>query len=214
MISAKLIAYTQPAEGVNIPSAEDIISYCARVSNQPNQENFDTSEKLIKYCIKNKHWSIFEMVSVVVEVNAPRDITRQLLRHKSFSFQELSQRYSSSIEFCDRELRKQDTKNRQNSFVTDGFPDLKKRTVNVIKQACALGYSQLIKQGVAKETARVILPEGLTMSKLYMHGTLRSYIHYLEVRDDPGVTQKEHVELAQKIREEIRPIFPKVLTIE
>lgn len=214
MISAKLIGYTQPEEGVDIPSSEDIISYCARVSNQPNQSNFNTSERLLKYCIKHKHWSIFEMVSATVEVQAPRDITRQLLRHRSFSFQEFSQRYSDKIEFCDRELRKQDTTNRQNSIDTKEFGYLKKSVIHIVRQAASMAYSQMINKGVAKECARVILPEGLTMSRLYMNGTLRSYIHYLEVRDDPGVTQKEHVELAQKIREVIKPVFPTIFNLD
>lgn len=211
-IAARLIGLTQPTIEARIPNSEGILAYCARVSNPSNQDKFDTAEKLLQYCIKNKHWSVFEMSNAVVEVEAPRDITRQLLRHRSFSFQEFSQRYSDEIEFTDREFRRQDTKNRQNS--TDDlekdnkeYARLASKTIQVQVEGV---YKDLREFGVAKECARVILPEGLTMSRLYVNGTLRSWLHYLEVRDDPGVTQWEHVLLARKIKEVLIPAFPTV----
>jgi thymidylate synthase (FAD) len=190
------------------------------VSNPSNQDKFDTAEKLLNYCVKNKHWSVFEMVNAVVEVEAPRDITRQLLRHRSFSFQEFSQRYSDEIEFTEREFRRQDDKNRQNS-VDDLDPDLEDTIKQWVKAFVegdnTLGvkpfYEALRTNGVAKECARVILPEGLTMSRLYVNGTLRSWLHYLDVRDDPGVTQWEHVLLARKIKEVLVPAFPTVFNL-
>ena len=211
-INARLIGLTQPTIEARIPNSEGILAYCARVSNPSNQHNFDTAEKLLRYCIKNKHWSVFEMANAVVEVEAPRDITRQLLRHRSFSFQEFSQRYSDEIEFTDREFRRQDTKNRQNSV--DDF-DEQKKVAFAVDSDLALSHAKEAyyfwrDHGVAKECARVILPEGLTMSRLYVNGTLRSWLHYLEVRDDPGVTQWEHVLLARKIKEVLLPAFPTV----
>lgn len=212
MISAKLIAYTQPTIAVGASNPEELISYCARVSNPSNQDNYDTAEGLLKYCIRNKHWSIFEMVNAVVEVKAPRDITRQMLRHRSFSFQEFSQRYSDEIDFCDREVRMQDKTNRQNSvecidlsLIQDWEEEV---TLNVDNTKSL--YSYLRKRGVAKEVARVLLPEGLTMSKMYVNGTLRSWLHYLEVREGNG-TQKEHITLANKCREVLTPVFPVVM---
>jgi thymidylate synthase (FAD) len=188
---------------------EDLIGYCARVSNPANQDN-PNYEGLLRYCIKNKHWSVFEMATAIVEVEAPRDISRQLLRHRSFSFQEFSQRYSDAITFTDREFRQQDTKNRQNS--TNTLPLSVQHDsaalVGDFSQRAEDYYKWMLHQGVAKECARVVLPEGLTMSKLYVSGTLRSWIHYLDVRDDPGVTQHEHVLLARKIREALMPAFP------
>ena len=215
MISAKLIGYTQPTIAVGASNPEELISFCARVSNPSNQENYDTAEGLLKYCIRNKHWSIFEMVNAVVQVKAPRDITRQMLRHRSFSFQEFSQRYSDEIEFCDREVRMQDKTNRQNSEETTDINlimafEAAKTSVDKI----AVGeYRRLRTLGVAKEVARVILPEGLTLSTLYANGTLRSWMHYLEIREGNG-TQKEHIQLANKIREVLLPVFPTVLGIK
>lgn len=215
MISAKLVAYTQPTIEVGASNPEELISYCARVSNPSNQENWDTAEGLLKYCIRNQHWSIFEMVNAVVEVKAPRDITRQMLRHRSFSFQEFSQRYSDEIEFCDREVRMQDKTNRQNSEETTDINlimafEAAKTSVDKI----AVGeYRRLRTLGVAKEVARVLLPEGLTMSTMYVNGTLRSWLHYLEVREGNG-TQKEHIELANKCRKVLEPVFPTVLGIK
>jgi len=219
-INARLIGLTQPTIEARIPNSEGILAYCARVSNPSNQDNFDTAEKLLNYCVKNKHWSVFEMVNAVVEVEAPRDITRQLLRHRSFSFQEFSQRYSDEIEFTEREFRRQDDKNRQNS-VDDLDPDLEDTIKQWVKAFVegdnTLGvkpfYEALRTNGVAKECARVILPEGLTMSRLYVNGTLRSWLHYLDVRDDPGVTQWEHVLLARKIKEVLVPAFPTVFNL-
>lgn len=201
-LTARLVTHTP----------ENVIAYCARVSNPSNQNNEDY-QRLLEYCVRNKHWSVFEMASALIEVEAPRDISRQLLRHRSLSFQEFSQRYSDQIEFTEREFRRQDTKNRQNSFadlesqVQKSAADLVLDTINETQAE----YRNLINSGVAKECARVILPEGLTMSTLYVNGTLRSWIHYLEVRDDPGVTQHEHVLLARKIREALTPAFPVVM---
>lgn len=210
-ISAKLIAITKPIVD-NIPDSEGIISYCARVSNPSNQDNYATTEKLFNYLIKNRHWSPFEMATAIVEVEAPRDISRQLLRHRSFSFQEFSQRYSDEIDSTSRDWRSQDTKNRQNSF--DNLSDIEKEdisgTVRGFSHIAKTLYQQLLNTGVAKECARVVLPEGLTMSRLYISGSLRSWLHYLDVRDDEGVTQHEHVLLARKIRGVLEPAFPNV----
>lgn len=210
-INAQLIAVTKPVDGIGIPTPEDLISYCARVSNSSNQENFDTSSKLLKYCMNNHHWSVFEMASAIVEVEAPRDITRQLLRHRSFSFQEFSQRYSSDIEFTDREFRSQDTNNRQNSVDNLIDEDQKFYSGLVAEQISVSDfiYENMLADGVAKECARVFLPEGLTMSRLYVNGTIRSWIHYLQVREGNG-TQKEHVDLAKKIRACLEPEFPNI----
>ena len=214
MISAKLVAHTTPTIAVGASNPEEFISYAARVSNPSNQNNYDTAEGLLKYCIRNQHWSIFEMVNAVVEVKAPRDITRQMLRHRSFSFQEFSQRYSDEIEFCDREVRMQDKTNRQNSEectdvgLIQEWNDLLEGSVAEVKAE----YLNMRKAGVAKEVARVLLPEGLTLSTLYANGTLRSWMHYLEIREGHG-TQKEHVILANKIREVLLPVFPTVLSL-
>ena len=214
MINARLVAHTAPTIAVGASNPEELISYCARVSNPSNQNNYDTAEGLLKYCIRNQHWSIFEMVNAVVEVKAPRDITRQMLRHRSFSFQEFSQRYSDEIQFCDREVRLQDKTNRQNSIpcedlnIIKEFEDVTTAATEALKDA----YKRLRKLDVAKEVARVILPEGLTMSTMYVNGTLRSWLHYLEVREDIS-TQKEHRMLANKIREVLLPVFPTVLSL-
>lgn len=213
-VSAKLVGITQPTVEVPAANAEALVAYCARVSNPSNQDN-PNYEKLLKYCIDHKHWSVFEMVNAVVEVQAPRDITRQLLRHRSFSFQEFSQRYSDEIEFTDREFRRQDNKNRQNSI--DNFDNEVKASfdyeVGGIKDQVKATYEWLRHNNVAKECARVILPEGLTMSRLYVNGTLRSWLHYLDVRDDPGVTQWEHVLLAREIKKVLLPAFPTVFNL-
>lgn len=215
MIKAKLIAATKPlVEGLD--SIYDLVSFCARVSNPSNQMNTDTAEKLIGYLLKYKHFSPFEMVNCVVEVEAPRDIARQLLRHRSFSFQEFSQRYADVAALGDsftlREARKQDTKNRQNSIVTDDtnlqseWELRQKQILSSVKEH----YEWAIQNGIAKECARVILPEGLTMSRLYVNGTLRSWLHYIEVRTEAGVTQQEHVELARLIAQAIAEAFPQI----
>ena len=214
-INARLIGLTQPTIEARIPNSEGILAYCARVSNPSNQDNFDTAEKLLNYCVKNKHWSVFEMVNAVVEVEAPRDITRQLLRHRSFSFQEFSQRYSDEIEFTEREFRSQDTKNRQNSVddLKEEFKECLEYEVSEMSDYIKDTYLWMRGNNVAKECARVVLPEGLTMSRLYVNGTLRSWLHYLEVRDDPGVTQWEHVVMARKIKDVLVPAFPTVFNL-
>lgn len=213
MLNAKLIAVTQPVvEG--IADMKELIAFCARVSNPSNQMNMDTADKLLNYLKKNRHWSPLEMANAVVEVNAPRDIARQLLRHRSFAFQEFSQRYADVTQleqaFCLRDLRMQDTKNRQNSIEADDenlslWWTLAQRDILAeVKKV----YSEALAKGIAKEVARVILPEGLTMSRLYVNGTIRSWIHYLDVRIDEGVTQAEHVELARLIAAQINTAFP------
>lgn len=207
---ARLVALTQPVVELKVPTPEGVVAYCARVSNPQHQDK--ELGTILDYCIRNKHWSIFEMANAIVEVEAPRDITRQLLRHRSFSFQEFSQRYSDEIEFTDRDFRRQDEKNRQNS-IDDLEPSVRDGYLNIVDslifEADRL-YKRMRGKGVAKECARVILPEGLTMSRLYVNGTLRSWLHYLDVRDDPGVTQWEHVVMARKIREVLEPAFPTV----
>lgn len=214
---AKLIALTQPVISTPASNPEDLIAFCARVSSGREYEDRGKDYKgLLKYCIRNKHWSVFEMSNAVVEVKAPRDITRQLLRHRSFSFQEFSQRYSDEIEFTDRDYRRQDEDNRQNSI--DDLPswaqELFRREVEEYKDFAQELYDFLRKRKVAKECARVVLPEGLTMSTLYVNGTVRSWLHYLDVRDDPGVTQWEHVLLAREIRKALEPAFPVILGIK
>lgn len=210
-VTAKLVALTQPTLAVPVANPEALVAYCARVSNPSNQDNPDY-EKLIQYCMRNKHWSVFEMANAVVEVEAPRDITRQLLRHRSFSFQEFSQRYSDEIEFTDRDFRRQDDKNRQNSTddLEKDHKEYARLAAKTIQTQVEGVYKDLREFGVAKECARVILPEGLTMSRLYVNGTLRSWLHYLEVRDDPGVTQWEHVLLAREIKSALTPAFPTI----
>lgn len=219
-MKAKLIAVTKPLiEGLD--SIYDLVSFCARVSNPSNQMNTDTAEKLIGYLLKYKHFSPFEVANCVVEVEAPRDIARQLLRHRSFSFQEFSQRYADVAALGDsfilREARKQDTKNRQNSLEFD-LSDDEERLIcakwldkqNEILSLVEDAYKWAIDSGIAKEVARVILPEGLTMSRLYVNGTLRSWLHYIEVRTEAGVTQQEHVELARLIAQAIAEAFPQI----
>jgi thymidylate synthase (FAD) len=197
----------------NIDTAEDLISYCARVSNPSNQTNTLTSDKLLRYCIRNQHWSIFEMVHIVVEINTTRDIARQILRHRSFSFQEFSQRYAdaSQLGFTIREARLQDTKNRQNSIETND-EDLQKAWIMKQEQLVyesKLAYNWAIDNGIAKEQARAVLPEGNTNSRLYMAGTLRSWLTYISLREKNG-TQKEHRLIALECKEIISQQFPSV----
>lgn len=196
----RVIGVTTPVVDF-IPNSEGIVSYAARVSSPKNQDNFDTAARLLKYCLKHQHYSVFETVNVLMEIETPRDIARQLLRHRSFTFQEFSQRYAEAQEFITREARMQDLKNRQNSVVTNDI-DLQSeweiRQQEVI-QLVKDNYQWALDQGIAKECARVILPEGNTMSKLYVNGTLRSWIHYAKLRNTPGVTQSEHVDLALKV---------------
>jgi len=211
----KLVSYSQPsndfkAEGLN--NSQELIAFCARVSNPSNQMNKETSEKLIKYLIKHAHWSPLEMVSACLEIETTRDIARQILRHRSFSFQEFSQRYANpteDLEFETREARLQDEKNRQNSVDTEN-EFLKKeweiRQTNVIEQAKE-AYTWAIENGIAKEQARAVLPEGLTKTRLLMNGTIRSWVHYIELRSANG-TQKEHMEIAQACATVIADIFP------
>jgi len=211
----RLISYSMPStemEGLGLENVQDLIAYCARVSNPSNQLNKETSEKLIKYLIKHKHWSPLETVSACLEIETTRDIGRQILRHRSFSFQEFSQRYADptkDMEFMLREARLQDTKNRQNSIKVD---DEKLSAMwriqqeKVIKEA-KKAYQFAIDNGIAKEQARSVLPEGCTMSRMYMNGTLRSWVHYIELRSANG-TQLEHMEIAQKCAQVIAGIFP------
>jgi thymidylate synthase (FAD) len=215
-MNAKLISFTVPCiDDLPLDSdVLDLIAYCARVSNPSNQGNTDTSEKLINYLIKNKHWSPFEMADVTMEIETTRDIARQILRHRSFSFQEFSQRYADptkDLNFMYREARLQDTKNRQNSIDIDD-PELliewhiqQEAVIITAKKA----YEWAIERGIAKEVARAVLPEGLTMSRMYMKGSIRSWIHYLEVRTDPS-TQKEHREVALVCAQAIAEIFPMI----
>ena len=202
--TARLVAYSQPMNGsvlINSPNLLDIVAFCARVSNPSNQNNTETTDRLIRYLLKHKHFSPFEMVSVTMELHTTRDIARQVLRHRSFSFQEFSQRYADptqDLSFVTREARLQDTQNRQNSIETDDSDlniqwELKQKQ---IIHECQLAYKWAIEQGIAKEQARAVLPEGLMESRLYMQGTLRSWIHYIELRTGHG-TQKEHMELAE-----------------
>lgn len=200
MKSVRLIAVSKPISD-EITTAEEMIAYCARVSNPSNQDKFETASKLLCYCIKNQHWSIFEQVSLTMEINTTRDIARQILRHRSFSFQEFSQRYAdpSQLGFTMREARLQDTKNRQNSIESDDGVLLEaweEKQMHIIVEA-KKQYKWAIENGIAKEQARAVLPEGMTNSRLYMAGTLRSWIHYCKLRMDVG-TQKEHREIAKE----------------
>lgn len=216
-IKAKLIAHTQPVIGFPASGPEELIAHCARVSSGKEYDDRSKDyEKLLNYCIKNKHWSIFEMANAVVEVKAPRDISRQLLRHRSFYFQEFSQRYSDDIEFCDREIRLQDKSNRQNSIeVVQGSLIVNdwSKVLNLVKTLSNNWYREYINKGASKETTRAILPEGLTMSTLYVNATIRDWFHYLEVREDP-TTQKEHRFLAQEIRKELNLIVPNIIKLK
>ena len=215
-MKVKLVGITQPvgfAVTGEIQTPEDLITYCARVSNPSNQHNTITGDKLLSYMVKNRHWSPFEMVNVVMEIETTRDIARQILRHRSFSFQEFSQRYAAVAEMSEpREARWQDPKNRQNSIemnldeaVDVGFKWAAKQTA-LASQAQEY-YDWALKNGIAKEQARVILPEGLTMSRMYMNGTLRSWMHYLELRTGNG-TQKEHREIAEACKKILMKEFP------
>jgi thymidylate synthase (FAD) len=211
----RLLSYSQPTQefaNLGITDAQELIAYCARVSNPSNQFNTETSEKLIQYLIKHQHWSPLEMVSACIEITTTRDIARQILRHRSFSFQEFSQRYADptqDLSFVCREARLQDTKNRQNSISTSDSElqvwwDAKQK---FIIEHSRLVYQEAIERGIAKEQARAVLPEGLTESRLYMNGTLRSWIHFIELRSANG-TQKEHQEVAIACAKVIAEIFP------
>jgi len=202
-----LISHSQTERGTSI---SDIVSYCARISNPANQNNTETNEKLIDYLIKHNHWSPFEMVNICLEIETTRDIGRQILRHRSFSFQEFSQRYAiSNLGFECREARLQDTKNRQNSISTDN--DILNNEwcekQNKVAELAQENYEWALTNGIAKEQARSVLPEGMTMSRLYMNGTLRSWMHYIQLRCGNG-TQKEHREVALACANVIDSIFP------
>lgn len=209
-MSVKLTSYSKPVDDAQ--SLQDLVAYCARVSNPANQNNTQTNEKLIRYLIKNNHWSPLEMVSVCLEIETTRDIARQILRHRSFSFQEFSQRYAvADMGFECKEARLQDKKNRQNSIQTDNV-DLQneweaqqKRVADNAQEA----YKWALENGIAKEQARAVLPEGMTLSRMYMNGTLRSWVHYISLRSGNG-TQKEHRDIAIACAKAIEPIFPMI----
>src|SRR6056300_585863 len=215
-MNVKLVSYSKPSQEFmddGITNAQELIAFCARVSNPSNQMNKETSEKLIKYLIKHAHWSPLEMVSACLEIDTTRDIAHQIVRHRSFSFQEFSQRYADPKEFGDqfviREARLQDEKNRQNSIETDDI-DLHARWENQqrdVIDAAKKAYEWAIDNGIAKEQARAVLPEGNTKTRLYMNGTLRSWIHYIELRGANG-TQKEHMDIAHACAKVIAEIFP------
>jgi len=214
-LKVTLVSSSEPSKELvaqGIVNAQELVAYCARVSNPANQTNTDTSEKLIRYLIKHKHWSPLEMVSACVEIETTRDIARQILRHRSFSFQEFSQRYAvADLGWEKKEARLQDTTNRQNSLATEDemlsneWERAQKRAIYAAERE----YKWALENGIAKEQARAVLPEGLTVSRLYMQGTLRSWLHYIELRSGPE-TQKEHREVAQACSVALESIFPMV----
>ena len=213
-MKVKLISYSDAAGEMPwaIDGMQDLVAFCARVSNPSNQLNTETSDKLIKYLVKHKHWSPLEMVSACLEIETTRDIARQMLRHRSFSFQEFSQRYADptkDLNFKLREARLQDIKNRQNSIETDDklLQDQWNQKQQLVIESAISAYEWAIEQGIAKEQARVVLPEGNTVSRMYMNGTLRSWVHYIELRSANG-TQKEHIEVAQACAQVITKVFP------
>ena len=216
-MKVELISYSQPAMYF-AENMTELVAFCARVSNPSNQANKQTSEKLIKYLTKHKHWSPLEMVSICLEIETTRDIARQILRHRSFSFQEFSQRYAevdfgtAGENWAEREARLQDTKNRQNSIDTNdlGLQETWKTQQSYVTYAAEKAYRWAIDNGIAKEQARAVLPEGLTVSRLYMNGTLRSWVHYIQLRSANG-TQKEHMEVARACAKAIEPIFPMIM---
>jgi len=210
-MNVNLISYSQ---GVDGKSLMDQVAYAARVSNPANQNNSETAEKLVRYLINNQHWSPLEMVSVCLEIETTRDIARQILRHRSFSFQEFSQRYAdaSQLGFELREARLQDTKNRQNSLPSTDFTldDMWQIQQNKLLEQVQKTYKWALDNGIAKEQARAVLPEGMTKSRMYMNGTLRSWVHYIQLRSANG-TQKEHQEIALACAAAIEPIFPMIM---
>jgi len=219
-MNVRLLSYSQPTaefKELGIADAQELIAYCARVSNPSNQLNTETSEKLIRYLVKHQHWSPLEMVSACIEVTTTRDIARQILRHRSFSFQEFSQRYADptkDLSFVLRDARLQDTKNRQNSTDLDltnaGQRELSRMWLEKqqeVIRAASDAYTWAVTNGIAKEQARAVLPEGITESRLYMNGTLRSWIHFIELRSANG-TQKEHQEVAVACAKVIATVFP------
>jgi thymidylate synthase (FAD) len=214
-MNVRMVSYSKPSDEMfeeGLVDVQELVAFCARVSNPSNQFNTDTSEKLIKYLIKHQHWSPLEMVSACLEIETTRDIARQILRHRSFSFQEFSQRYADptkDLSFVLREARLQDTKNRQNSVentnlsLATWWEERQKRVIREAEEA----YAWAIENGIAKEQARAVLPEGLTVSRLYMNGTIRSWIHFIELRSANG-TQKEHQEVARQCAKVIAEVFP------
>lgn len=225
-MNVKLVSYSQAVDFTNYGiqdqqegdiTAQDLVAYCARVSNPSNQMNTQTSERLLKYLIKYKHWSPFEMVSACLEIETTRDIAHQIVRHRSFAFQEFSQRYANPAEFGEqfvtREARLQDEKNRQNSIATDN-QELHDAWITWQEEVIATAqeaYNWAIEKGIAKEQARVVLPEGCTKTRLYMNGTLRSWIHYIELRGANG-TQQEHMDIAHACAKVIAAIFPNIMS--
>ena len=216
-MKVKLISHSTPDNIIGVDDAQELIAYCARVSNPSNQNNKETSDKLIKYLIKHQHWSPLEMVSVCLEIETTRDIARQILRHRSFSFQEFSQRYADptkDLSFETRDARLQDKDNRQNSVELDNNDETHRRLNENFRMKQMLVWRQAqdtyewaIENGIAKEQARAVLPEGMTVSRLYMNGTLRSWVHYISLRSANG-TQKEHQDIARACAHEISKIFP------
>ena len=216
-MDVRLISHSTPDNIIGVADAQELIAYCARVSNPSNQNNKDTSEKLIKYLIKHNHWSPLEMVSACLEIETTRDIARQILRHRSFSFQEFSQRYADptkDLSFETRDARLQDKDNRQNSVELDNDDETHRRLnedfrmkQHALWRQAQNTYEWAIEKGIAKEQARAVLPEGMTISRLYMNGTLRSWVHYIDLRSANG-TQKEHQDIARACAREIARIFP------
>ena len=225
-MKVQLVSYSKPApefEAEGVDDVQELIAFCARVSNPSAQINTETSEKLIRYLVKHQHWSPLEMVSACLEIETTRDIAHQIVRHRSFSFQEFSQRYANPVEdmaFVSREARLQDTKNRQNSIELDLENDEEDKKLDqqwrakqdAVIMAADKAYQWAIKNNIAKEQARVVLPEGLTKTRLYMNGTLRSWVHYIELRSAHG-TQKEHMEIAKECAKVIAKIFPLAETL-
>ena len=222
-MKVKLVSYSQPTKEfaeLGIDDAQELVAYCARVSNPSNQLNTETSAKLIKYLVDHQHWSPLEMASACLEIETTRDIARQILRHRSFSFQEFSQRYAvADLGWELKETRLQDTKNRQNSIELAGttlreqnlIQQWRNKQEQLIRDA-EYAYDWAIENGIAKEQARAVLPEGLTVSRLYMNGTLRSWLHYIELRSGPE-TQKEHRAVAQACAQEISTVFPMIAEV-
>jgi thymidylate synthase (FAD) len=212
-MKVRLIGYTQPVDIIGLDDVQDLIAYCARVSNPSNQMNQETAPKLLNYLAKHKHWSPFEMASATMEIETTRDIARQMLRHRSFAFQEFSQRYADVRDMDDslviRKARLQDQKNRQNSVITDDVSLHNTWEVHqrAVWQRAMEAYNWAINNGIAKEQARAVLPEGNTPSRLYMQGSIRSWIHFIELRSGNG-TQREHMEVAREVGNAITKIFP------
>jgi thymidylate synthase (FAD) len=217
MSQVRLIAFTQPIELEGVQTGEELVAYCARVSNPANQANRETAPRLLNYLVRNQHWSPFEMAHAVIEIQTTRDIARQILRHRSFSFQEFSQRYAEVTDApVVREARMQDTANRQNSFdfgeENFALSDWWKRQQELLAASALNVYNEALLQGIAKEVARAVLPEGLTPSRLYMAGSVRSWIHYIQLRAGNG-TQKEHREIAVMCKLALLHVMPSIKEI-